>query len=152
MRILRRSGIHEACGQRRHAQLVSHRPAIAAFTLLEVMIAMAIFFIVTFAILNVVVQSLAAARALQIRHPDAGMLAAQLSLTNCLVEGSESGDFEDLFPNSYWERAITPAGSNSLWLVEFAVFDRSGKGKTAAETMSVLMFKPACGGAGRGVR
>jgi len=125
------------------------RRHLRAFTLLEVMIAMTIFFIVVFAVLNVVVQSLGAARALQRPRVDASILAGQLSLTNCLEEGYETGDFEDMFPNHRWERAITPVGTNDmLWQVDFAVFEKTKGGKENVETMQVLMAKPACTGAG----
>ena len=49
------------------------------FTLLEVIIACAIFFIAGFAILELVTRSVAAARSLQHREPDAGMVAATLA-------------------------------------------------------------------------
>lgn len=127
---------------------MKHRHA-RAFSLLEVMIAMAVFFIVVFAILGVVVSSLGQARALQTRHPDAGMLAAELSLTNCLTEGSESGDFGDIFPGTSWTREISPFLSNQLWLVEWAVVEKSPRGgKAVTETMQVLMFKPECNSMG----
>src|SRR5438552_18150726 len=57
-----------------------------AFTLLEVIIACSIFFMVAFAILGMVTSGLAQARALRQRDPDAGMLAATLSLTTQLEE------------------------------------------------------------------
>jgi hypothetical protein len=118
------------------------------FTLLEVMIAMAVFFIVVFAILGVVVQSLGAARSLQVHRPDAGMLAGMLTLSNCCDEGFEAGDFEDVFPNHRWERQITEVGTNTgaltLWRVDFAVFERTPSRKEVAEYMSVLMAKPPC--------
>jgi len=120
------------------------------FTLLEVMIAMAVFFIVVFAILNVVVQSLGAARALQTRHADAGMVAAELSLTNQLEEGYETGDFGEIYPNYRWERQITEVGSNGLFQVDFAVFERTKGGKESVETMSILMHRP--GSPQRGLR
>ena len=122
------------------------------FTLLEVMIAMAVFFIVAFAILGMVVQSLAAARALQTRHADASMVAAELSLTNALEEGIESGDFGEIFPDQRWEREITEVGSNGLYQVDFVVYQRVPGGKEVAETMSVLMFKPGAPGAFRRMR
>jgi hypothetical protein len=128
------------------------RRADGGFTLLEVMIAMAVFFIVVFAILGVVVQSLGAARALQNRHPDAGMLAAQLSLTNLLEEGYESGDFEEVFPNCRWERQITEVGSNGLFQVDFVVFERTKQGKENVEAMSILMYRPGSPGAFRRMR
>lgn len=114
----------------------------SGFTLLEVMIAMFVFFIVVFAVLGMVVQSLGAARALQVQHPDAGMLAASLSLSNFLEEGIESGDFEDVFPGYSWEREIIEVGSNGLFKVDFFVFKKDARGKTVGENMSVLMFKP----------
>src|SRR5438046_2482943 len=72
-----------------------------AFTLLEVIIACSIFFIFAFAILNLVITGIAQAKALRHREPDAGMLAAVLSLTNKLEEGVQSGDFEDLAGGLY---------------------------------------------------
>lgn len=114
----------------------------SGFTLLEVMIAMFVFFIVVFAVLGMVVQSLGAARALQVQHPDAGMLAASLSLSNFLEEGHESGDFEDVFPDYRWERDIVEVSSNGLFQVDFFVFTKDARGKTVGEGMSVLMFKP----------
>ena len=59
-----------------------------AFSLLEVMIAIGIFFVAVFAILGLVSSSLANARRLQRPIIDAGELAGELSLTNKLVEGS----------------------------------------------------------------
>lgn len=123
------------------------RPAVKGFTLLEVLIAMAVFFIVVFAILGMVVQSLNAARALQRPQPDFSILAAALTLSNCLDEGFESGDFEDLgdeFKDYYWERQITEVGSNSLFQVDFAIFQRNARSKQVREDMSILMCKPRC--------
>lgn len=106
------------------------------------MIAMAVFFIVVFAVLGMVVQSLGAARALQVQHPDAGMLAAMLSLSNTLEEGYDSGDFEEVFPDYNWERQIIEVGSNGLFQVDFFVFKKDARGKQVGDNMSVLMYKP----------
>jgi hypothetical protein len=118
-----------------------------AFTLLEVIIACAIFFMVVFAILEMVTGTLASAKALQQREPDAGMLAATLSLTNQLVEGVESGDFEDVAPGLYsgyrWTSEITEVGSNGLFQVDYVVQNDSPKKRGVTESkMSVLMFRP----------
>lgn len=126
-----------------------------AFTLLEVLIAIGIFFIVAFSILELMTRSLAAARALQFNHADAGMLAAKLSLTNSLVEGSESGDFDDIYPDIYpdyrWEREIYEVGTNGLYRVDFLVMHRVGR-KEVPTTMSILMYRPASvAGANRGL-
>ena len=113
----------------------------SAFTLLEVVIAIGIFFIVAFAILEMMGQSLKAARSLQIRRADAGMLAAELSITNRLEEGAESGDFGDLWPDYRWEREIYEVGSNGLYQVDWLVLQRVGS-REVPSTMSILMFRP----------
>lgn len=118
------------------------------FTILEVIIACAIFFMVSFAVLEIVVQGLSAARSLQQREPDAGMLAATLSLTNRLEEGTESGDFEDIAPGLYpgyrWERYIEEVGSNSLFKVDFIVYYNKSQGRRGPSEshMSILLYKP----------
>ena len=122
----------------------SHQP-FAGFTLLEVMIAMAVFFIVVFAVLGMVVQSLGAARALQRPQPDFSILASALTLSNVLEEGFDSGDFEDLGPEFrdwQWERQIMEVGSNGLFQVDFLISRRDGGSKQVGESMSVLMYKP----------
>src|SRR5262245_43913614 len=79
-----------------------------SFTLLEVSIAVAIFFMAVFAILGLVSNTLRNARALQRVEADAGMLAGELSLTNRLYEGFDSGDFSgfsesgDMYPGYSW--------------------------------------------------
>jgi len=109
---------------------------------------MAVFFMVVFAILNVVVQSLGAARALQRPHVDGARVAAEMSLTNCLEETYETGDFEES-PDQRWEAAVTPVGTNDmLWRVDIAVFEKMKNGKENVETMQVLFAKPACSGVG----
>ncbi len=117
-----------------------------AFTLLEVIIACSIFFMVAFAILGMVTSGLAQAKALQQRDPDAGMLAATLSLTNQLEEGVESGDFQDLAPDLYrnfrWSREINEVSSNGLFQVDFIVSGNFGKRRSSETTMSILMFRP----------
>lgn len=119
----------------------------ACFTLLEVLIATAIFFMMAFAVLELVTRGLAAAKSLQQREPDAGILAAAMSLTNKIEEGSEAGDFEDIAPGLYpgysWTRDAFEVGSNGLFQVDFTVVRRSGKGRRPSETtLSVLMYRP----------
>src|SRR4051812_8006401 len=96
-----------------------------AFTLLEVMIALGIFFMAMFTILALVSNTLRNARALQETDVDPSMLAAQLSLTNRLVEGSESGDFGDFYRDYNWDKVTTHI-TNSLWQVDFVVHHRVG--------------------------
>lgn len=131
------------------------------FTILEVIIACAIFFMVSFAVLEMVIQGLSAARSLQQREPDAGMLAATLSLTNRLEEGTESGDFEDIAPGLYpgyrWERYVEEVGSNSLFKVDFVVYynKRQGRKGPSESHMSIFLYKPGSppgSASGRGTR
>ena len=113
-----------------------------AFTLLEVMIAVAIFVMAMFAILNLVTQNLRAARSLKSYTPHAGSLAAGLGLSNTLAEGTDTGDFEDLFPAQFpdhtWAREITWAGSNGLFQVDFMIYR---KGETES-SLTILVYKP----------
>lgn len=111
-----------------------------AFTLLEVMIAVAIFFTCAFAILQLVSGTLRNARALQQNEPDPGMLAAELSLTNSLSDGVEEGDFEKIYPGYSWTREVVLI-TNGLFQVDFTVSHRVGR--DVAETrLSTLFFRP----------
>ena len=110
------------------------------FSLLEVLIAMAVFFVVVFAILGLVVQSVGAARALQRQHADCGMVAAMFSLSNTLDEGSYSGDFEGLVPGYNWNAEIFEAGSNGFFQIDISVRSKNASGKEVGETMSMLKF------------
>ena len=112
-----------------------------AFTLLEVMIAVAVFFIAVFAILDLTSRCLRSARALQAPRVDASSLAAELSLTNRLVEGVESGDFGDLYRGYTWSRETRLEATNGLYRVDFSVFSPSGKSRLET-TMSLLLFRP----------
>lgn len=116
------------------------------FTLLEVMIAVGIFFMVAFTILALVSQCLRQAGALQQMRSPVGSLAAQTVLTNQLEEGVESGDFEDIFPDHRWSRDVYEAGTNGLYEVKLTV-TRSGSSKPDGE-MTLYLFRPE-GGARR---
>ena len=87
----------------------------AAFTLLEVMIAMGIFFLAVFAILALVSSNLRNARLLQEPVVDASMVIGDLYQTNILTEGTTDGDFGDLYPGYKWMYNIT-SGSHQ-WAV-----------------------------------
>ena len=113
--------------------------------MLEVIIACAIFFIAGFAILELVTRSVSMARSLQQREPDAGMLAASLSLTNQLIEGSETGDFQDLAGNLYpdysWGRDTLEVFSNGLFQVDFYVINDKRAGAEPGK-MSIYLYRP----------
>src|SRR5258706_3960898 len=106
------------------------------FTLIEVMIALGIFFMAAFSILALVSTTLRSARRLQDSQVDASMLAAQVMLTNRLYEGTESGDFGDAYPDYSYEQINTPV-TNGLWQVDFLVHHRGTESK-----MSNFVFSP----------
>jgi Tfp pilus assembly protein PilV len=115
-----------------------------AFTLLEVMIAIAIFFMAMFSILALVSQCLRSAHALNQTGPTPGMVAAWMSQTNKLEEGFDDGDFEDIangiYPDYTWKSNImlAPEATNSLFQVEIAVL-HNGNLDTS---MTFLLFRP----------
>ncbi len=110
-----------------------------AFTLIEVMVASAVLVISLASILLIVSNGIRTARILDRVHVDASSAAAELSLTNRLEEGSDSGDFGDLHPGYVWSRQISEAGTNGLFRVDFVV---SG-GNEAESKLSILLFRPA---------
>jgi hypothetical protein len=113
----------------------------AAFTLLEVMIAMGIFFMCIFAILEVVATNLRAARILQQQPVDVSLLIADLYQTNKLTDGTDSGDFGDLFPGYTWKSETSDFETNGLKKVEFLVTHRGG-GPRDETRMTVLLWRP----------
>lgn len=110
-----------------------------AFSLLEVMIAIGIFFMSTFVILSLVSSVLQNARRLQRPMVDAAMIASELSLTNQLVEIDQSGDFGKLYPGYNWTASINEVQSNKLFQVDYVVHNDN---KQVVQTMSVLFFRP----------
>ena len=127
-----------------HGRRSGRRPY-GAFTLLEVIIACAIFFMVAFAVLGVVAQALAAARKLEQRDPDPALVATLPSITNILVEGVESGDFDEsypgLFPGWHWVRETTEIWSNRLFQVDITL-TRQGQDGPVTRNLSIQLFKP----------
>ena len=126
---------------RRVAQVGRSRQA---FTLLEVMIASGILFLCLFAILQLLSTALRNARVLQRSTVDAGMLAAELSLTNKLYEGpvpKDLGGFDKLYPDFRYQGEIKEVGTNGLFQVDYVVFRRTGDHGTES-SLSILLFKP----------
>jgi Tfp pilus assembly protein PilV len=110
----------------------------AAFTLLEVMIASAIFFLAMFSLLGVMSNCIHAAAILQKNAPTAGMAVAKLSLTNKLEEATLTGDFGEVYPDYRWELDPREILTNGLFQVDVTVF-HDGR---VFSTMSVLLFRP----------
>jgi len=124
-----------------------------AFTLLEVMIATALFFMAMFSILALTSRSLRAARDLQPLVVDPSSLAAELSLTNRLEEGpipdEMAMDFRQLFPGYSCAGTITEVATNGLFQVDLEVF--GNKGKVTDSRLTFLLFRTPGGGPLRGV-
>ncbi|MFZ0826276.1 MAG: hypothetical protein WAO02_02530 [Verrucomicrobiia bacterium] len=117
-----------------------------AFSLLEVMIAIGLFFMAVFAILGLVSSSLANARHLRRPMVDAGVLASELSLTNQLTEGLTSGDLSEFLGKAYqgytWTYAVSEVQSNKLFQADFIVQDNNSYNKPVVSKISILLFRP----------
>lgn len=112
----------------------------SAFSLLEVMIACGIFFMAVFAILAMISGVLRNARSLRRVELDAGMVAAQVSNTNKLTEGTVSGDFGSMYPGYSWEAEEYEVATNGLWQVDIVVRRRGMQ--TPADVMSIWLYRP----------
>jgi len=117
-----------------------------AFTILEVMIALAIFFMCVFAILGLVSRSLSQARSLKPVEIDAMSALAELSLTNRLEEGPIPieiiQDFEAMYPGYTIGGDITEILTNGYFRIDFYVGGLTSTKKGAATTMSAELFRP----------
>jgi Tfp pilus assembly protein PilV len=116
-----------------------------AFSLLEVMIAIAIFFMASFVILGLISSALGNARRLQRPLVDASALVSQLSMTNKIVEGTYSGSLGDLLGKTYndykWTGEITEVGSNRLFQADFVIQNAGGDRAVVSRT-TTLFFRP----------
>jgi Tfp pilus assembly protein PilV len=116
-----------------------------AFTLLEVMIAVAILFMATFAILSLISSTLANIRRLQRPLVDASALLAQLSLTNQLSEGTYSGNLGDMLGKPYedynWIGTVIEVQSNKLFMADFRIQNATGGKETISRT-TTLFYRP----------
>jgi Tfp pilus assembly protein PilV len=117
-----------------------------AFSLLEIMIAVSIFFMAVFAILGLMSRSLAQARGLQPMRVDAASVAAELSLTNRLEEGPIPDEiikhFEHMYPNYTCGGFITEVGTNGLFQVDFDVGGITAGKKVVTSQSRILLFRP----------
>ncbi len=117
-----------------------------AFSLLEVMIAIAIFFLAAFAILCVVSSSLANARRLQRPLVDAGPVLAIWAATNILDEQRSpySGSMADILGNAYrdyqWTTEIQEVATNKLFAVECKVYYRGNR--EPISDLTTLFYRP----------
>ena len=110
-------------------------------SLLEVMIALFIFFLAVFAILDSTSQSLRAARGLQMNLPDIGPLVADLMLTNKLEEGVVEGDFGDLYPDFVWTCETYEVATNGLFRLDFTIRGYT-QNRPFESTTSLVLWRP----------
>lgn len=137
------TGVAATTTQRRCSTATRHLSPTSAFTLLEVMIAVGIFFMCVFSVLELVSHNLKNVQRLQKPAVDIGSLASELSLTNKLEEGGEAGDFGGLYPGVSWNRSITMVATNGLFQVDFVVQDASAGGRFPAESrLSIFLYRP----------
>lgn len=113
-----------------------------AFTLLEVMIAVGIFFMAIFAILALVSQNLGIARSLSRGDVDFGTVAWELARTNKLEEGYYSGDFGDFYPGATWSADVFLYSSNGLFQADITI-DWPQNGLVRERQTSILLYRPA---------
>ena len=115
-----------------------------AFSLLEVMVAIGIFFLGAFAILGVISSGLENARRLQRPIVDAGVLASDLCATNQLIEGTWSGNLGDLLGHDYDEYNYTEnvfeRETNKMFQADFTIQLR-GNNQIVSQT-SILLWRP----------
>ncbi len=115
------------------------------FSLLEVMIAVAIFFLAVFTILDLTSQNLGTARALQLMHADLGSLATLVSMTNRLEVGpipaAAREAFEELNPGYTCEGTIDEVATNGLFQVNLSLYWESDQ-RPRQSSLSFLLWRP----------
>jgi len=118
----------------------------AAFTLLEVMIAVALFFMCVFAILGLVSRTLNQARNLEPLQVDASFAAAMLALTNRLEEGTLPPEiilqYEEMNPGYTVEGTITEVATNGLFQIDFMVGGVNTGKKVITGGSSMMLWRP----------
>lgn len=117
-----------------------------AFTLMEVMIAIGVFCLGVFAILDVVATVLHGARLLNKPMVDAGVVGSEISQTNAITDGiSGLGDLSEFLGETYkgyeYAYTINEVQSNKLYQADIAVTSDS-PGKPVVSKMSILLFRP----------
>ena len=136
----------------------AHKKDIMAFTLAEVLIAVFIFVVAIFAILQLVGQGLQLVRVMQQQRPDLGALAAKTlvelpepdgALATGLSEpmdedfGGNGGGRFTLYPDARWQRDIMSLdATNGLYQAIVTVEEQVGDGDLAEYQIRFLMFRP----------
>ena len=110
------------------------------FTLIEVMIALGIFFACVFTILALVSGILRNARGLQRPQVDAGMAAAIYVNTNRFRVGGTSGELGDTLPDYSYEISTDEFATNGLLQADVVLYRRSSR--QPPDAISILVFDP----------
>jgi Tfp pilus assembly protein PilE len=115
------------------------------FSLLEVMIAIGIFFMCVFTILSLVSSSLQNARRLQRPMVDAGAVASWLAVSNNFVERTYTVNLGDLLGSAYngydCTYDVQEVETNKLFQVGYTVRSMTG-GHEVISSMTNLFFSP----------
>lgn len=135
-----------------------YKQTIRAFTLAEVLIAVGIFVVAIFAILQLVNQGLELVRVMQQQRPDMGALAAKTlvelpepdgtlatGLTEPLDEdfGGNGGGQFTLYPDARWQRDIMSLdATNGLYQATITIEEQVGDGENTEYQLRFLMFRP----------
>lgn len=135
-----------------------YKQTIRAFTLAEVLIAVGIFVVAIFAILQLVGQGLELVRVMQQQRPDMGALAAKTlvelpepdgtlatGLTEPLDEdfGGNGGGQFTLYPDARWQRDIMSLdATNGLYQATITIEEQVGDGENTEYQLRFLMFRP----------
>ena len=119
-----------------------------AFSMLEVMIAIGIFFTSVFVILQLTSQQLRMARSLQTLDVDTGTLPSLIVMTNSLEEGPLPMEikvaFEDTNPGFSCDGMVHEYATNGLFQVDYVIYwQQEGRVKQARN--SILMWRPTSG-------
>ena len=139
---------HIRCGWYTHLKVGVNERGIRgrAGSLLEVMIALALFFMCIFAILGLVSRNIAQARQLKPIQIDATSALAELSLTNRLEEGPIPPEiienFERMYPGYTVGGDIIPERTNGLFRVIFYVGGLTSTKAGTASRNEVLLWAP----------
>ena len=116
-----------------------------AFTLIEVMVAMAVFFVAIFAILDLTTQNLSMARQLQAVQLDASSVATAIAMTNVLEEGPLPveiiSQFEEQYPGYTCGGEIFEVSSNGLFQIDLQVGGLKNQ-KVVMTELSILLYRP----------
>jgi hypothetical protein len=115
------------------------------FSLLEVMIAIGVFFMCVFSILALVSSSLENARRLQRPLVDAGAVASWLSVSNKFVEGTYTVNLGDVLGDAYngydCTYDVQEVETNRLFQVGYTVQSKTGNHEIVLN-MTNLFFSP----------